>query len=100
MAFDLRTAASQYIKVYAKKPARLNLMNFFRLPLPSHFSLPNRSELIERLPQGHAQALKEILSWQPDILEKLSDTQKRALRNLYAGKPEILSVLVEGGLHV
>jgi hypothetical protein len=55
---------------------------------------------MEKLPQGKALALKEILSWQPDILKKLSDTQKRALQNLYAGKPEILAVLIEGGLHV
>jgi hypothetical protein len=99
MTFDLRTAITEFAKVYDKKPAHLNLLSFFKLPPPAHFSLPKRSELMEKLPQGKALALKEILSWQPDILKKLSDPQKRALQNLYAGKPEILAVLIEGGLH-
>lgn len=99
MSFDLRTATNEYGKVYGKRPAHLNLLSFFKLPPPSHFYLPKRSELIEKLPQGQALALKEILSWQPDILKKLSGTQKRALQDLYAGKPEILAVLIERGLH-
>ncbi|MFS4460585.1 N-acyl amino acid synthase FeeM domain-containing protein [Bdellovibrio sp. HCB2-146] len=99
MTFDLRTATEEFAKVYGNKPAHLNLLDFFRIPPPPHFRIPEKSALKTLLPQLRAKDLKTILSWEPAFFGQLSQVQKENLERLYSIYPECLSVLKESAAY-
>ena len=99
MYFNLQTAKTEYGKVYGKKSARLNLLDFFLLKPSAHFQIPAKDQLLRLLPQNRSEDLQEILKWEPTLIKTMSPEQKKSLAKLYATNPKCLAVLKQSGLY-
>lgn len=95
--FDLDTALESYEKVYRKKPAHLNLKDFFLLHPPTHFQLPEKQDLDQLLPQRNPESLREILNWDRELIEELPTHKKQVLADLYSPWPECQKVFRQEG---
>ncbi|AZZ37024.1 hypothetical protein CIK05_09535 [Bdellovibrio sp. qaytius] len=99
MMFSFDNADASYEKTYAKKPSKLNMFEFFKLPPPPQFILPNAKELDRYLPQRQPSEFIQILSMAKEAIATLTLEQKKVIKDLYSPWP-ISQRLIGEALHV
>jgi hypothetical protein len=99
MIFSFAKGELSFEKTYGQKPSRLNMFEFFKLPAPPQFVLPNTAEFSQHLPQRKPSEFTQILSMSKEVIATLTIEQRHVLKDLYKPWPKSQQLIGEA-MHV